>query len=295
MRTTVFNALLSESTREKSERVIVYIAIVSFLIHLVFIALTELHFIHPSENLKLFKNPIAAIYTPFSFILLYEVYLLIYYIPKSFTVYIGKQYEIITLIVIRRLFKDLSNLELTKNWFETQDDLQFTYDLIATLILFVLIFIFYKLNEQRVQKNEHSGELKKDIKKFILRKKMLSLLLVPILLVLALSNFSFWLFEFFVPITDQVSSFKDINEIFFDEFFTVLILTDVLLLLFSFFHTNEFYRVMRNSGFIISTILIRISFGTTGLLNTALIITAVVFGVCILAIHNLYQKVQVPK
>lgn len=295
MRTTVFNALLSESTREKSERVIVYIAIVSFLIHLVFIALTELHLIHPSENLKLFKNPIAAIYTPFSFILLYEVYLLIYYIPKSFTVYIGKQYEIITLIVIRRLFKDLSNLELTKNWFETQDDLQFTYDLIATLILFVLIFIFYKLNEQRVQKNEHSGELKKDIKKFILRKKMLSLLLVPILLVLALSNFSFWLFEFFVPITDQVSSFKDINEIFFDEFFTVLILTDVLLLLFSFFHTNEFYRVMRNSGFIISTILIRISFGTTGLLNTALIITAVVFGVCILAIHNLYQKVQVPK
>jgi len=77
-------------------------------------------------------DPIAAIYTPFSFILVYEVYLLIYYLPASITQYIAKQYEIITLIVIRRLFKDIANIELTANWFQNQDDLQFTYDIITT-------------------------------------------------------------------------------------------------------------------------------------------------------------------
>jgi hypothetical protein len=74
----------------------------------------------------------------------------------------------------------------------------------------------------------------------------------------------------------------------------VLILTDVLLLLFSFIQTDNFRKVMRNSGFVISTILIKISFGTEGLLNILLIVSALVFGVLILYIHNLYGKTSTP-
>jgi hypothetical protein len=73
----------------------------------------------------LLKNPISAIYTPFSFIIIYEV-LLIYYLPKSFTTYITKRYEIITLIIIRKLFKDLSSLQLTSKLVEIKGDLKFT-------------------------------------------------------------------------------------------------------------------------------------------------------------------------
>ena len=83
------------------------------------------------------SNPIVATYTPFSFIIVYEVYMLVYYLPRSITTYISKQYEIITLIIIRRLFKDLGNLEITSNWFDISGDLQFTYDLIASLVLFI--------------------------------------------------------------------------------------------------------------------------------------------------------------
>ena len=85
-------------------------------------------------------------------------------------------------------------------------------------------------------------------------------------------------------------SLKNINNIFFEQFFSMLIIADVILLLFSFFHTDEFHKVIRNSGFIISTILIRLSFAATGLLNTALIISAVVFGLVILIIHNQFEK-----
>jgi hypothetical protein len=140
--------LLSEKTKEKSEKIIVTIAIISFILHLSLIFLVDFNFLHIQDKTKLLTNPIAAIYTPFSFILIYEVYLLVYYLPKSTSIYIGKQYEIIMLIIIRRVFKDLSKLEFTLDWFKEKNDLQFTYDLIATIILFSLILVFYRLNEQ---------------------------------------------------------------------------------------------------------------------------------------------------
>ena len=60
----------------------------------------------------------------------------------------------------------------------------------------------------------------------------------------------------------------------------------------NFLHSNKFNNVIRNSGFIITTILIKLSFNTGGLLNTVLIVTAVAFGVLILKIHNLYEKIE---
>ena len=88
----------------------------------------------------------------------------------------------------------------------------------------------------------------------------------------------------------EKTSFKDINNIFFDEFFTLLIVVDVILLLASFYYTDKFHKVIRNSGFIISTILIRLSFSVTGLLNIGLIIGAIVFGLLILMIHNKFEE-----
>jgi hypothetical protein len=127
-----FNILLSPEVKDRIERVILIIAILSYLVHLLLILLNTQGFIELEQ--KFFKNPIAAIYTPFSFILLYEVYLLIYFLPKSITVYIGKQYEIITLIVIRRIFKDIAYVELTSGWFQDKNDLQFTFDVLTSLI-----------------------------------------------------------------------------------------------------------------------------------------------------------------
>jgi hypothetical protein len=49
---------------------------------------------------------------------------------------------------------------------------------------------------------------------------------------------------------------------------------------------------MRNSGFIISTIMIKMSFSTEGILNLILIVMSVLFGIIILAIHNKYEKLE---
>lgn len=284
--------LLSESVKQKSERIIISLAISSFGLHLILIFIAQFHLLGLSPESKLLSNPIVAIYTPFSFILIYEVYLLVFYLPKSITTYIGKQYEIITLIVIRRIFKDLANLELTSDWFSDKYDLQFTYDILATVLLFLLIYGFNRFNQRRKTYPEIEQSLPEKIDKFILRKKTIATLLVPIFLVLAFYSFGQWAYEQ-LSSNDQVGNpLADINEIFFNEFFTILILTDVLLLLLSLYHTDQFHKVIRNSGFIISTILIRLSFGVEGLLNTVLIVTAVLFGMVMLALHNQFELLE---
>jgi len=288
-----YSKLLSEKAKKKIEFIIILVAINGFLLHLLIIALVHFKILQLTDYSELFKNPLVAIYTPFSFILIYEVYLLVYYLPKSISKYIGKQYEIITLIVIRRIYNDLSRLEFTPDWFRVESDLQFTYDIIAAVVLFFLIFIFYRLNEKK-ELEDKDQSLSLELVKFIKTKKIIATCLVPVLVILATYNLSQWVCTNFFSTGRLVDSFKDSNKIFFDEFFTVLILVDVLLLLISFLHTDKFNQVIRNSGFIISTILIKLSFGTEGLLNTILLVVAVLIGVAILSIHNQYEKLNRP-
>lgn len=187
----VFARLVSTSVKKKSERLILGVAIVTYIIHLLLIALASIGVI--SIESKFLNNPISAIYTPFSFILLYEVYLLIFYLPKSISYYIGKQYEIITLIVIRRIFKDIGTLELTSNWFQISSDLQFTYDALTSIILFGLILLFYRNTERSVAMGETEVVEKEDrIYQFIQLKRIISTALVPILFLLAAYSLIDW-------------------------------------------------------------------------------------------------------
>ena len=282
----IFNMFLSENTREKTEKIILRIAIFSFFIHLVLIYFLKLDFISFASNSELLENPISAVYTPFSFILIYEVYLLIYYLPKSFTTYITKQYEIITLIIIRKLFKDLSALELSANWFEIKGDLQFTYDLVASLLLFYFIFLFQKQGNKKTIQAPGNSNI---IEMFVRKKKLIAIILVPLFFVMASYTLIAWSTEISIS-PDSLPTFESVNNLFFDQFFTVLILVDVVLLLISFFYTDQFHKIIRNSGFVISTILIRMSFSVTGLVSTILIVVAILFGLAIITIHNKYEK-----
>ena len=286
----LYQNILSEKIKERIEKIILSIAIASFIIHLLIIYLVDLKFVSLSTNSNLFTNPIAAIYTPFSFILLYEVYLLIYYLPKSFTKYVSKQYEIMSLIIIRRLFKDLSNLRISGDWFNIKYDLQFSYDLATSLLMFFLIYLFYLQSEPKKNIVDTSVISSLSLMNFIKIKKILALLLVPIFISLSIYSFATWISDIIFSDVNSTNSFSNINNIFFEQFFNILIFADVLLLLFSFYLTDDFHKVMRNSGFIISTILIRISFSTTGLVNNLLIICAIVYGLFITIIHNKFEK-----
>ncbi len=288
----LFDKFLSTHTKERLESVILVLAIVSFLIHLLLIYFVQSGILSVGSEAALFKNPIAAIYTPFSFILIYEVYLLVFYMPKSVTTYVSKQYEIITLIVIRRLFKDFSDLELSKDWLEIKGDLQFTYDIVLAILIFFIIYLFKKniLKQSLTDKDKNLSKL--NFEYFINLKRLIAVTLVPVIVIIASYSLIGWLSEIAWSDNLNLGSFVKINNIFFEEFFTILIIVDVLLLLISFFYTDSFHKVIRNSGFIISTILLRLSFSAEGLLNNILILSSIVFGLLILLVHNKYETIS---
>ena len=136
------NLFFSSKSKNLIEKIILNIALFSFLVHLVLIIASQNSLLGFNFSSDLLNNAIVAIYTPFSFILLYEVYLLVYYLPQSFTFYLSKQYEIITLIVFRRFFKDIASFDTSNISFNTIINSQIFYDLIASLILFFIVYLF---------------------------------------------------------------------------------------------------------------------------------------------------------
>jgi hypothetical protein len=128
--------------RSVISKITLYIAIISFLVHLT-LYFTNIYF--PLQHTeKLLSSPINAIYTPFSFLLVYEAYLLLYYLPQSTSIYIGKQYEIITLILIRGVFKDITNLNADISDAVGQFYTKLWYDLAKVVVLFLLIHTLFK-------------------------------------------------------------------------------------------------------------------------------------------------------
>ena len=280
----VFDFFIGEKAKSYIEKTILYISIFGFLVHLLLIYLFQSNVLMIDDRYNLLSSPISAIYTPFSFILIYEIYQLIFYLPRSISVYISKQYEIITLIIIRRIFKDISNLNLNHNLFTSNTNEYLFIDLAAAVILFFLIFLFrLSFQKKKSQLSENHNLLS-----FIRVKKWISTILLPLIFILAIVHFYNWTIDSLF--NEKVEYLKSLNSIFFDELFQTLILVDVFLLLFSFFNSDRFHNIMRNSGFIISTILIRLSFMTEGLNNIALIIISVLFGLFIQLIFNACEK-----
>ena len=281
----IFDGIFSENNRKKIEGFTIWSASIGFIFHLSLVLLNNNSIINIGNESLLLTNPISAIYTPFSIILYYEIFLLIFYLPRSFTTSILKQFEIISLIVIRRIFYDIPKLDLgSNNWFENADNLQITYDLICILILFFLIYLFNYVKTNIVVKKG------KNIDKFIDSKKIISVLLIPVMIVLFIIGLYNW---YSIGISSNfASSFYYVNEVFYNTFFSILIIADVFILLLSFLYTERYSQIMRNTGFIICTILIRLSFSSTGLTNLLLIISSVLFGLLILKIYSLMNKIE---
>ena len=278
----LFSKIFSEKIIKKFEKYILYLASLGFVIHLSIILLNNYNLIELSVvGTNLFSNPISALYTPFSFILVYEAFLLIYYIPRSFTTAVGKQYQIMSLIVIRKIFKDIPLVDLNANWLENANNQQLVFDLVGVLVIFFLIYLF-KITKEKLPIKPVSEKLDR----FIASKKLVSIVLLPILFTICIFSFVNWFNGVFV----EESFNENLNNLFFNEFFTILILADVFILLLSFQYTERYSQLIRNTGFIISTILLRLSFSVSGLTSILLIISGIIFGLLILMIYNAIER-----
>jgi hypothetical protein len=266
----LFDQLVSPINVRRTEVFILRLAIVAFLIHLFCIFL--------GNNVDYFKHfqhsYLKAIYTPFSFILFYEVLQLVIILPKSISEFIGKQFEVITLITLRSFFHDIADIDFLKSFSLTDTHLiSLFYDLVASLIMLLCTIVYYKINA-----SSKRTEIIDDIKRLIGIKKIVSLLMIGILLCLSFFSFSSWIIDTFVAFqTNQ--NYPNPNTVFYSEFFNVMIFVDVFLLLVSFLYHFSFFTVFRNASFIITTILLRMSLTSERPVNYLLVLVGFAFSI----------------
>ncbi len=260
------------------ELLILRVAVFAFLFHLIIIFL--------GNNFIYFKNLqhsyLKAIYTPFRFILFYEVFLLVIIIPKSISEFIGKQFEVITLITLRSFFHDIADLDLKNSInINNPEFISLLYDLIASLIMLSLTILYYKIYQ-----NNRKSEIVNELNNFINIKKLVSLSMILILFLLSISSFFIWGKEMLGALESK-QNYPDPNTVFYADFFSIMIFVDVLLLIISFIYHFSFFTIFRNASFIITTILIRMSLTIEKPMNYIIILIGFLFSIISFYLYSL--------
>ena len=269
--------MFTNSFKSRFEKLTLYFGITAFLLHIAVIFALRLGLLNPQyfpENL--FGNPFAALFSPFSSLLVYEVYLLIYYLRQSYTKSVAKQLEIMALILLRNCFKDIGQLTEGKVSLLNSD---LTKDLSGFVALLLLVWIFYHLDAKRTEvKYELTAA-------FIKLKERMSVFLLVVFFALSFFSFSTWLVDL-VKYADNHAALMDPSHIFYTEFFTLLTFVDVLLLLSSAKNLQNTILIIRNSGYVLATFLARISFSLEGWERIILIVLGAAIAVFMLWISR---------
>ena len=260
--------MFSEKFKHRFEKLITYFGIGLFILHFALIMAIQFGLISGQYfPVNLFGHPFASLFSPFSILLIYEVYLLIYYLRKSYTKSVAKQLEIMALILLRNSFKDIGKMMQGEIPIIQSDLIK---DLSGFILVLLLLWVFYAIEGAR---KAATYELTPN---FIRLKNNLSTVLIWIFLGLSIYSFSHWLFEL-IKFSDNHASLEDPSHVFYREFFTLLTFADVLLLLSSAKNLQNTILVIRNSGYVLATLLMRISFGFEGWER----IFTIVLGACV--------------
>lgn len=268
------NFCLGESTDGFLRKISINLAVIGFLLHLLFCFLYDFGYYENSKTDYLFDSYLDALYTPFSIILAYEVYELIRVIPESFSNSIGKQFEVVTLLVVRDIFKNLSDVQPNAETTFDKDIYFIATEALAFVVLFsTALFFRYRLSATPVK--FYDGE---DLDNFVKQKRDLASALVIVFLIVAA-------FSLFIWSSGVVDGQSELNrEVFFLDFFTILIMSDILILLISYRHTTDFLNLARNTGFILSAVIVRVAIGTSGYSGVTLFILAAILAASVLQI-----------
>ncbi|MEM6296533.1 MAG: hypothetical protein AAGA54_35030 [Myxococcota bacterium] len=180
------------------------------------------------------------------------------------------------LIVMRRVFKDIAHLDgFDTVSLENPDIVHALSDMLGAFLLFLIARRFTAGLRPSVQIDDAS------LAKLVVFKKGLAILLGAFAATLALYSFFEWAVEMYALGTGEDVIPADTNAIFYEDFFGVLVLVDVLLLLLSFAVTRDKHLVFRNMGFIASAVIVRLSFSAPRLQSLALLLFASVFALLV--------------
>ena len=288
----VFDRLHASSAREWLDRCVVSLAAVGFLCHLLFVAAINLL---PETPETIFdgidRSLLHAVYTPFSIILFYEVILLVFALADSHTGEVSKQYQIVSLIVVRRVFKDIGSFESFDHWLgELEAVKAVLLDMGGAVLMFMLVTVFTFL-----RRTIPKVPIERNLDGFIELKKAIAVLLLGLLSGLALLNLAVWLRLLPAQLLGLARLPADVDLFFFPLFFEFMIFTDVFILIVSLAYYDRYEYVFRNAGFVISTVLLRVSLSTPKPYDLGVALIAMAYGIAILAVFGWFSSIVRPR
>ncbi len=213
----------------------------------------------------------SCINMSFSFLLLLEMISLVFVIPQSIANSIGKQFEILCLILLRSAFKEFSKIDLIHQLdFSNDAVLKMIADGVSALLLFLCLAFYYK-----IQKHRPISVLAEDTQKFIVIKKLIAL---SVLFILAAAT---------GIVTIQSIQSGELKYSF-NNFYVVLILADLFFMLIAFRYVIHFPDVFRYSAFVLITIFIRLSLTAPVYWNGVLAIFTCLYAIGVVSFHNFF-------
>lgn len=187
-------------------------------------------------------NHLVVIAQVFTLLLFFEVISLIFSFVHSVSVSMGKQFEVLSLVLLRDIFKEFSHFSEPLAWEQIQPFLfPMISSAIGALLIFVILSFYYRLyHSQPITTDE------KDRQSFIDAKKVMALVLFASFVIIVLHD-----------IWHYIMTQKP-NQTF-ETFYTVLVFSDILVMLVSMRYGSSYRVAFRNSGFAAATVMIRIA------------------------------------
>lgn len=217
----------------------------------------------------------AAVEAAFWLLLVFEVLALVFTLPHSIANSVGRQFELVSLIMLREAFLEFARLgepiDIAAHGYHTVAVV--LLDLLSALVVFVLVGIYY-----RVQHHQPITPDEREQGSFIAAKKVVALCLFAAFVVLA----ALYGVRFLRGQPTQG---------FFGDFFTILIFSDVLIVLISLAFTSGYHVVFRNSGFAAAAVLIRLALPAPELVRPALAVAAALFALALTLAYNSFAPV----
>ncbi len=215
-----------------------------------------------------------AIELAFSVLLIVEIIGLVFTLTHSVADSVGKQFEIISLILLRDSFKEMGHLPLETTWNTATllELLPLLTDALGAVVIFLIIGLFYK-----AQKHTQITSNPQEQLDFIMLKKAVA----TILLVVFFAFGVYGLINFFRI---------DHHENLFHIYYTILIFTDILILIISLRYSNRYIHLFRYSSFALATVVIRLSLSAPKYFNVLLSVSAGLFVLLVANVYNVLNK-----
>jgi hypothetical protein len=282
--------VFSERNKTALKHLVVRLGIAGFAIHLLLIFLSKTLAHPPALIASAGENYLVAISTPFNFVLFYEVVTLIGALHQGATTSVANQFEIVSLIFIREAFKDLPEASgMVAQHTLTWGALPLFVDMWAGFLMYLLVAVFQHV-ARRGARHMHDSEPSRAAALYVAQKKCVALGLGALLVVMAAYNLSLIGMDFFhIAMTGQETVTHATT--FYNDLFTVMIFTDVFMLILSIVVSGHYEVVFRSAAFVVSIVLIRFSLAEGYPFGPPLALLAMVFGIATLIVFNYHMRI----